>query len=347
MKILDRIKKIPQEIKKRKKVALVIILLLAGLGIWWSRSNANEEVTYTFAKVERKDLVHTLEVTGFVDAKQKARIRFLAGGKLVYLGAQEGDAVKKWQTIATIDQATLQKQLEKDLNLYLTERWDWENTQDSIQDKSLNTSEVRTVEKEQFALDNSVLDVEIRDIAIQNTTLTAPFDGILTESPSTTSGVQLLSSDYFEIVDPTSMVFRAAVDEADIASISLDKVSTITLDSYQDEEIVSQISYISYTSTETSSGTSFVVELPLSNDQFSQQLRIGMNGDANIELERKEDVLVIPVIATSERDGKVYVSVKVNEEEVAEREISVGLETDSELEVVSGLSESDEIVIPE
>ncbi|MFZ1721824.1 MAG: efflux RND transporter periplasmic adaptor subunit [Microgenomates group bacterium] len=347
MKIKENISYLSNWIRRRKKTVIVAIILLAGAGIWWSRSQADEELQYTFSPVENRELVKSLDVSGFVDAKQKARMRFAAGGKITYLGAKEGDAVKKWQTVARIDQATLQKQLDQDLNNYLKERLDWENTRDAVEDRAIETAEQRTVEQNQLDLTNTVLNVEIRDIAIQNTLLSAPFDGILTVSPVTTTGIQLGATDYFEIVDPTSMIFRATVDEADIATLVLGQKTIINLDSYPDDEIETAISYISFVSTETSSGTAFVIELPITQEQSARLLRIGMNGDASIELERVSDALVIPLIATKERDGKTYVDVRTGENEVEEREITIGLETESELQVLSGLSASDQIAIPE
>ncbi len=347
MKIKENAASLTNWVRRRKKTVVIAVLLLVGAGIWWTRSQASEEIQYNFISVEQRELTKTLDVSGYVDAKQKARMRFQAGGKVVYLGAKEGDSVKKWQTIATIDQATLQKQIDQDLNNYLKERWDWENTRDDIKDRAIDTAEQRSVEKEQFDLENTVLNVEIRDIAIQNTVLSAPFDGILTVSPTTTTGIQLSPTDFFEVVDPTSMIFRAAVDEVDIALVEMGQSAVLSLDAYSDLEIDSSVGYISFLSTETSSGTAYVVEFPLTQEQSSHLMRIGMNGDASIKLESIDDALVIPLIATKERDGKTYVDVRTGENQVEEREITIGLETETELQVLSGLSASDQIALPE
>ena len=72
-----------------------------------------------------------------------------------------------------------------------------------------------------------------------------------------------------------------------------------------------------------------------------------MNGDATITLQTSNDTLIIPLDATSTRDDKTYVQVKTGEGKTEEREISTGIETDTQLEVLSGLSENDEIVLPE
>ena len=325
-------------------VGSLVILLLVGQQIY-ARSQQQEELT--FVSPIRETLVKTLEVSGTIDAKEKASMRFLAGGKVVYLGAKEGDQVRKWQTIAQIDAASLAKSQEKNLNLYSKERLDWDQQLDDVKDRTIDKEEDRTVDKNQLDLANTVLDVEIASIAVTNTVMSSPISGILVQSPTNVSGVTLAVTDIFLIVNPDTLVFRALVDEADIADIQQQQTANIELDAYPGETIDSSVSYISYVSTADASGTVFIVELPIQPLNGLEKYRLGMNGDADIKLNEKADALTIPLIATRERDGKTYVDVRTGPQTYEEREITLGLETDEKVEVVGGLSESDEILLPE
>lgn len=304
-----------------------------------------QEKPLSFVSPIRQEIVKTLEISGTVDALQKARLRFIAGGKITYLSAQEGDAIKKWQTIATIDPASLQKSLEKNLNLYSQERWDWEDRIDDTKYRWLNDDEQLAKDKAQWDLENKVLDVELQDIAIKNTRLTAPFAGILTSSPVTNAGTQVIASDYFELVDPTSLVFVGRVDEADVSKISEGLPANIRLDAFENVTFSTFIDQISFASSETADGTVFTVRFPLSNTNTG--LRLGMNGDATIELTKIADALTIPLNATRIREGKIYVDVQTGENQTEEREITIGTETDSLVEVLSGLNEDDRVLLPE
>lgn len=333
-------------LKKRYKF-LLIILTLALAGFWYMQSRTSKQVKLTYVSPVREDIVSSITVSGRVDAKEKARLRFVSGGKLVYLGAKEGDSVKKYQSIATIDRSTLQKQLNQNLNAYMQERYDFENTKDDIKDKSLNTKETRFVAQQQYDLDNKVINVEIQSIAIANTTIYSPFEGILTVAPTAVGGVQLLASDYFEVVNPKTLIFHANIDEIDLHRIEKGQSTEIVLDAYDGEKIDTAISYISYTSSESSSGTVFLVEFPI-NSQDINKYRIGMNGDALIKIAEKKNVITIPINAISERDGKVFVNVKANnKEQKIEREIKIGLESEDKVEVIEGLNENDQIALPE
>lgn len=347
MRVTSLTKKSLTQLKRRWKLLLFVALVLAGGFFYWFQRVEGQKQELVFDSPTIQDLTKTLEISGFVDAKEKVRLRFAAGGKVTYIGAKEGDMVTKWQTIATIDQRTLQKQIEQDLNRYMQERWDWENTLDDTQDRWLDDQEQRAKDQEQWDLDNKVLDVEIRNIAIQNTVLSAPFAGILTVSPTPVAGVQLLATDYFELVNPDTLVFNARIDEADIALVTEGLPATITLDAFPDQEMASTISYIAFTSSETASGTVFQVEFPIANSPQASSLRLGMNGDAAIELATVQNVLTVPIIATKQRDGITYVDVRTGEDTYEERKIEVGLETEDWIEVRSGLVESDQILLPE
>jgi RND family efflux transporter MFP subunit len=344
--VMNKTKSIFTTVKKKWKFFLllgIIITLIIGWQIRKANSNQSELI---FEPVQRTTLTKTLEISGIIDAKEKANMRFLAGGKLVYLGAQEGEWVKKWQTIASIDKAALQKQLNQNLNSYMQERWDFEDTQDEYDYNVEDLSTRKVIDKEQWDLENTVLTVEIKDIAIKESSIYAPFSGVLVKSPTTVTGVPLLATDYFELVNPQTLIFRAEVDESDIGLLSINQQAEIELDAYDNETINTYLNYVSYSSSVNSTGTVFIVEFPIDSENIDKY-RIGMNGDASIILDSKNDILVIPYEATISRDDKTYVNVPTEDGKTEEREIILGLETDDYAEVVSGLEEGELILIPE
>ncbi|MEO8581274.1 MAG: efflux RND transporter periplasmic adaptor subunit [Patescibacteria group bacterium] len=337
--------RIKTNFKKRWKWLLLLLIVAAGLGYWvYGRANPKVE-QLDFVKPERGELIKTLQASGFIKAKRNASIRFAAGGKVVYLGAKEGDWVKKGKTIATIDARALQKALEKSLNLYSKERIDWDQVLDNTKDRALPVTEDRTKQKDQFDLTNTVIDVQLNDIAITNNALVAPFDGVLVSSPTTVTGINLSATDAFELVDPTSLYFEAQVDELDVSQIQNGQGASIELDAYPDEHFDSSVQYVSYKSAQTSTSTVYLVQLPMAQLNLNK-FRLGMNGDALITLQTKQNVLSVPLDAITVKDGKTYVSVKSGENQAEDKEITTGLETDERIEVLSGLDDNDEIVLP-
>lgn len=322
---------------------IVALVVLAGAFFWWRIQQAKP--TLTTVRPERETLIKTLEISGTLTAKEYAKLRFIAGGKIVYLGAIEGEIVKKDRTIATIDQRSLRNSLTDTLNDYSKERLDWDQTLDNTKDRTLPQSERRTTQKEQYDLNNSVLSVEAVDIAITNTVISAPFEGLLIATPTNVTGVTVLSTDAFELINPNSLIFQALVDEVDVSQVTASQSASITLDSYPDEPIASHVSFLSYKSAQSDSGTVFLVHIPIPSTNL-EKYRIGMNGEVAIELARKENALTIPYDAVSSRDEKYSVTVKTGSSTTEDREITIGLETEEKVEVLSGLSETDEVVLP-
>ena len=73
--------------------------------------------------------------------------------------------------------------------------------------------------------------------------------------------------------------------------------------------------------------------------------KLGMNGDASIVQSQKSAVLSIPVDSILVSKGVTYVEVKEGNE-VVRREVEAGIEDEDYIEIVSGLSETDEVVVP-
>ncbi len=331
---------------KAKKWWILIIALIIGGFFFFRHQVEAKKPKLTFIQPVRQTLTQALDASGVIDAKEKALLRYAAGGKLTYLGVKEGDVVKKYQTIARIDARDLQKRLTNSLAAYSQTRLQWDQVGDDTKDRALPKSEIRDVESEQLDLNISVTNVELQDIAISNTVMSSPIAGVVVTAPTTVSGVVLSPTDAFGIINPDTLVFRAEVDEADIAQVKKGQKAILKLDAYPDQEIETTVNFIGYRSIETSSGTAFIVELPITETNVLDKYRLGMNGDAKIELSIQENVLTIPLSTTKERNSKFYVDVKTGENTAIEKEISIGIQTDEYVEVTSGLSETDQIVLP-
>jgi len=333
----------------RKKVIfgiVVVALFIGGFLVIRSRAQSeNQKKQIQTQKPKKIDIVKELEVSGKIVADRIASMRFLTGGKVTSVGAKKGDFVKKGQFIAKIDTSQTQKQLQRDLNLYSLQRLDFDQTKDDYKDVHGDKETDRLLEKNEYQLRNSVLDVEIRSLTISNNVLTAPFDGLLVSSSVEAPGEIVAATDIFEIVDPTSLYFRVEVDEADIAQVKPGQTARITLDSYPDSMLDATVSAIAYQSVETSSGTVFAVDLRGAIPPDLERYRLGMNGTARLELDRKSDVIGIPATSLIERDGKTYAEVRRADGSVEKREVSVGLISDESAEIISGLTLSDDVVL--
>lgn len=331
---------------KNHKIATIVIIVVLGLGGYYYTHQTKSE--YTGYTVETGTIKDTLELSGKINAEGMAVLRFPTGGLVTFLGAKEGDNVKKWQTLASIDSRQLNKTLEQKLNLYSIQRGTFEQTIDdndnSVPDGDLARELTRLLEKNQYQLDNTVKDVEYLDLSLKLTRLTSPLNGILVKSPIKTSGVNVLATDTWMVVDPSTLYFSADLDETELKRVSVGMPVEIKLDAYPDKTLSSAVSSIAFTPKETTSGTVYEIKLAIPENELSD-LRLGLNGSATVILSEKKDVLLLPSSALTFEGTKSSVYLR-DGDDYEPREIELGIENDGFVEIIKGLSQNDQVFAP-
>lgn len=344
------IKTLLEKVKIHKKkifvLLLAILVVLAAKSILFPKKT---EISTTRAKSE--DLILTVSASGKTESQNQVDLKFQTSGKLVWVGVKQGDEVKKWQAVASLDKEELKKRIEKAMNDYLKERWDFEQSHadygtsgKSEEEWLIADSAKRILEEAQFDLNNAVIDVELADIIAKLATIVSPIEGIVTHIDTPLAGVNITpATAVFTIADPSSIIFMANVDEADVGQVSLGQKVKITLDAYLDQEFEGEVKNISFASiTTTGGGTAFPVEISLPENQ-DLKFKVGMNGDAEILVQEKDNVLTVPSDVVFKREEKYYVW-KVEGKRAKKQEIKIGLEVEDKTEVLEGLSEGEEIV---
>lgn len=334
-----------QKIWQNKKI-LVLIVAMLGLAGWYFLGRQSAP-TYTEYRIETKDLAETIELSGKVSAQSYATLRFPTGGLVTYLGPKEGDTVKKWQTLASLDTRQTQKILEQKLNLYAIQRGSFDQTKDdyrkNIDDGDVDQELRRLLEKNQYQLDNVVKDVEYQDLSLRLSRLTSPLAGILVAAPLNVANVNVTAADTWTVVDPQSLEFIADLDESDLKRVSVGQKVSLKIDAYPDLVLASTIGSISFAPKETTSGTTYEVKIAIPSTDVAK-LRLGLNGSAEIILNEKAGVPAIPAQAVTYKGGKVEVLVK-NGTKYEPKFIELGIETDNSLEVIGGLSVGDLVYV--
>lgn len=331
-------------IKSHKLIIAIALALAVGLYFYVSRNN---NVSYQEYQVKTGAISENLELSGKIQAGSQATLRFPAGGYVTYVGAKEGDEVKKWSTLASLDTRQLQKTLEQKLNLYSIQRGTFDQTIDdndnSVPDGDLSRELKRLLEKNQFQLDNTVKDVEYLDLSLKLSRLTTPLAGILVSSPTDNAGVQVLPTDSWIVIDPTSLYFSADLDETDLDRVTVGQKVEITLDAFPDQSYESVVSNIAYVPKETTSGTVYELKLALSGDALAN-LRLGLNGTAKIILTEKASVNLLPSSAVTFTGNETSV-LKKQDNKYESVKITTGIENEGQIEVLSGLSEGEYVYV--
>lgn len=296
-------------------------------------------------KVIKGDLVQSISITGTVTAENSVDLSFQMGGKLAWLGVKKGDYVEAYETIAVLDQRSVAKTLEKTLLDYTLARSTFDETLEDNENRTpqqaLNNEMKRILERNQWNLEKAVNSVELQDLVKQQSVLTAPIAGIVTRADVSVAGVNITGSTTFTVTDPAFLKFVMEVDEADISRIKEGQKVEVNLDPFPDKKIELAVDGIDFVTHSTSTGgNAYDIEAGLP-ENIDYRYRVGMNGNAEIILARKSNVLIIPLSSIVD-DNKVIVKTK---KELIRKTIKIGLENEVNAEVISGLDEGNEVVI--
>jgi RND family efflux transporter MFP subunit len=329
-------------LKKHKKIYFTIIILLI-IGILIFKPSPPKPIEVQ--KVKKSEITESISSTGTITPKTSVDLNFLTSGKLIYLGAKKGDYVKAYQTIAVLDQRSLQKNLETSLRDYSLQRNTFENTQNDnanrTPNQALSDAMKRILQDNQYDLEKAVLSVELQQLTKENYILSSPIAGIITKADVSTTGANISAATTFTVADPGNLVFKIDVDEADIGQIRIGKKVTLILDSYPDETIPLQISNIDFSSHTSSSGGNVYTVEAIMPENIDTKYRIGMTGDADIVVNQKKDVLIIS-IASLDDNNNAYVKKGDN---FIKTKVTTGIKSDTEIEITSGLKEGEEVAI--
>jgi RND family efflux transporter MFP subunit len=325
-------------------IALIVVAVVVN-GIVKNKPKTVKTATPTY-----QALTESLQLSGSVDAEEKANISY-GTGLVSWVGVKEGDSVKKHQAVIKMDTRSLQKQYAQYLNNFNKQF----RTHDQLLDDknyydpgtNVDSDLKRILENANYDLQNTVLNVEIQDLAIRNSTLSSPIEGLVTRVDKPYGGVTSTVADLIQVVNPKTIYFSAIVDETEIEHVSEGQKVTVVVDAYPEKTFTSTIDRVEFSpSTSRSGGIGYRIHIPLADGETLTKLRLGMNGTATVILSQKDRAFTIPSAAGIYRDGKTYVDV-LDGKKTTRKEITVGLETDDAIEVVAGLNESDAVVIPE
>jgi len=219
-------------------------------------------------------------------------------------------------------------------------------------------------------VEKSGIPINQRPDQFQGSNIVAPMDGlVLTKNveigESITSGVSSFNAGtiLFTVADVSKMIVKAGVNEVDIGKIRVGMPVRVTLDAYPKTKFQGRIDRIAPAVRVDDKVRVFDVEIRL--DAQGRELRSGMTANIEVNGERKDKVLTVPVESVFQRDDSEIVFVKKKWDPKAKpvdkkalkndkdawkkffdkRTVVTGLADNSRVEVISGLKAGEEVAL--
>ena len=356
------------------KIVKYILIGILVLGALWAaaffiKSNSKDAVTYEtetpfITNIEKKTVA-----TGKVVPEDEVEIKPQISGIIQKIFMEEGQKVKSGDLIATIKVVPNEQALNqsrgrvRNAELALNNVKIEYNRNKSLFDKGVISSQDFNTLQLQYdqgiqELANAKADYQIirqgsaGGSTSANTNIRATVDGTILEIP-VEEGDQVIESNNFNdgttiasIEDLSKMIFEGKVDEGEVAKLEIGTPLKISLGAVEGAELDAKLRFIAPKGIEETGAVQFKIEgdVEVKEDIF---LRAGYSANASLVLEKKDDVLVIPeaLLQFDKKTDEPYVEVETGDQEFERKDVEIGISDGVNVEIVSGLTESDKIKV--
>lgn len=333
-------KEILKKFKLPKKIFIPLIVISIGVGIFLFTTKPNQK-TLEYATVTRQNIKSIISSSGTLTGKNVANLKFKISGKLAYVNVKVGDQVYKGQVLAGLDTQDLNIALQQAQNAYRAKQASADRVLDDVKshstDETFIQKETRTAAE--AARDSAFDAVKAAQRDYQDAVIISPINGVVTQAIEI-SGQNVSGDQITQVVDTTDIYFDTDVDETDINKITIGLPADVTLDAYPNQIFKGTVDKILPQIKTTSTGSNVItVRIKLENPKLT--FIQGLSGQADIIIKEDKNALVIPMEALRE-DNTVAVQTRSGIKDV---KLKVGISSDTDVEILSGLSEKERVLL--
>jgi len=326
----------PLKLKIQKKHLLALAGVLA-LGL------VLRLTVFAPAKVQvvhlvKRDLVAQVYGNGTVEAKVVVNIASKITGRIVEVGADQGDMVTRGQVLAKLDLSELQAQnRQAEASLALA-------TKNAARFKALAAKElVSRQEAEQY--ETAYLLAKEAVVAsrsrLNDATILTPEDGVIIRRDLEPGATVTAGLPIFLLANPETVWVKANVDESQLKEVALGQAATITLRSAPGEKFPGQVARLARESDRVTEELEVDVAFTPARNNF----RLGEQAEVLIATGTRQGAPSLPkaALVTQGKQRGVWV---VANNRLRFQEVVTGLEnTQGMIEITSGLTENEAIVL--
>jgi multidrug efflux pump subunit AcrA (membrane-fusion protein) len=151
---------------------------------------------------------------------------------------------------------------------------------------------------------------------------------------------------FMRVVDLASMQVDASIGESDAEQVRLGQKATIRFNAYPDLVLDGRVEAVGTLAVSGRRISYFVRTIPvrISIEGSDHRVIPDLTASADVVLDEQDNALLIPREAVQESGGKTLVYIK-DGETVAPREIEIGGYSNTQVSVISGLQEGEQIAI--
>ena len=311
--------------KKRnwlKPALIVLVLLLCAAGFWyWKKGDAGkEEGAWRTTAIEKGNIRVAISATGTLSAISTVTVGSQISGQVLEVLADFNTPVKKGDILAKIDPSTYQTQIEQGSAHIASAEASLRQAQAGLKNAELDyqrkaqLGQQQLVAKSDIDLARAARDQAKAQVAsaqavitqqrastqttrlnLERTVIRSPVDGVVltrTIEPGQTVAASLQAPELFTIAEDLSkMQILLNVDESDIGKVKTGQSVTFTADAFSDTQFNGVVEQVRLAATTTNNVVTYPVVVTVDNS--SGQLLPGLTVNAEIEVSKRNDVLLV------------------------------------------------------
>lgn len=303
----------------------------------------------------------TLSLSGALRAVNQAVVKAKLAGEVREVLVREGEAVQLGQVLVKMDAADYEARVaqargslaaaQAQLDIAKQAR----DSNKTLLDKTFISKNAYDNSSNQFAIAAANVDtakgaLEVAQKALVDTVIRAPISGLI--SSRTVQPGEKVSADnrLLDVVDLRVLEMEAPVPTQDIAKIKLGQSVQLKIEGVTGT-VVGKVSRINPATTTGSRSIMAYIQVANADGAggalSSGQLRAGMFGEAQLVVEKKSDVLSIPLSAVR-YDAGLSIVYAIEENVLQQRPVSLGMQGETNgvavIEVLSGVAKGSKVV---
>ena len=354
-----------------KKVIKYIVLALVavvfvGTFVFLYKKSRPEEIRYQELTASKQDIARTTVLTGKIVPRNEVNIKPQINGIIAEIYKEAGQMVQQGEVIARLtvipDMNSLSAAQSRvrlsEINLKQA-KTNFEREKALYEKNLISAEEYEKVEQqlnqaqEEYAASQESLEV-IRDgVSSKNATssstlIRSTITGLILDIPVKVGNSVIQANTLNDgttvatVANMNDLIFEGQIDETEVGSLYEGMPLTITIGALRDYTFDANLEYISPKAVESNGANQFKVKAAVKVDS-EHTIRSGYSANAQIELEKKENVVSVPE-STLEFEGEdAYVYTKSQDGTYQKTRITTGLSDGVNIEVKDGLSEGDTV----
>ena len=185
---------------------------------------------------------------------------------------------------------------------------------------------------------------------VTNTLIRSTIEGMVLDVPVEVGNSVIEANNFNEgttiasVADMGEMIFKGKVDETEVGKLKLGMPLILSIGAIEDEKFDASLEYVAPKGKEENGAIQFEIKanVKLKNNNF---IRAGYSANADIVLDRRDSVMVIPesLIQFEKSGDSAYVEVEKQPQVFDKRYIKTGLSDGVNIEIKDGITKDDKI----